>query len=188
MKQLEQSEIEVLIANAKNPIALSNYSYPLNDLDDRIFEILTYSVFKRRLADKAFKNRFDDVSLMQGVGEKGMDCVLLKKNRIVATIQCKKYAKNLSDTTILSELIKFSIHFFLDKSRFDLSEKFKYFVATSTGYTGKALKLPEQLKDKSFLQSYNFEEIATSMLNKYKAFENLSYDDIKDEIPNIIRV
>ena len=96
MKQYQQDEIEILISNATQPRANSNSSYPLNSLDDRIFEVLTYSIFKNRLLaeDKALKKRFDNVILMQGIGEKGMDCILMKNNKIASVIQCKKYKSN----------------------------------------------------------------------------------------------
>lgn len=189
MKQIKQDHIEVLIANAKKPIAQSNISYPLNSLDDRLFEVLTYSLFKKRITTNApdIKNKFDDVILMQGVGERGMDCVLLKDNKITASIQCKKYNKNLSDLLILSELIKFAIHYFLDPSKFNSSKKFKYIIATSTGYTAKALRLPQLIADGSFHRQYNLETLINLTLKKYKEFKNLAYDDLKERIPNLLK-
>lgn len=188
MNIIKQDDIEILIANAQKPIAHTNYSYPLNSLDDRVFEILTYSVFKKRIQakDAELEEKYDDIILMQGVGEKGFDCMLTKQQKIVGAIQCKKYSKNLSDSVILSELIKFAIHFSLDKDRSFQSRKFSYFVATSTGYTGNAIRLLESLKDKSFLSIYDFKMMATSILKKYKAFKKISFDDIKDKIPRII--
>jgi NACHT domain len=188
MEAIKTDDIEVQIANAQKPSALSNYSYPFNDLDDRIFEILTYSIFKKRIEteDFALNKRFDDVSLMQGVGEKGMDCILTKNHKIGAVIQCKKYSKNLSDIIILEELIKFSIHFFLEKTKFSSENKFKYFIATSTGYTAKALQLAALLSDKSFINVYDFEKITKEILRKFKAFKGLTFEEVKYEIPNIL--
>ncbi|WP_159745762.1 restriction endonuclease, partial [Chryseobacterium sp. 8AT] len=112
MIQINQDTIETTILTANKPTAISNSPYPLNSLDDRVFEILTYSIFKKRISEKDTEIYpiYDDVLLMQGVGDKGVDCVLTKENKFSAFIQCKKYSKNLSDSQILLELTKFSLH------------------------------------------------------------------------------
>jgi hypothetical protein len=188
MNEIKQDDIEIQIANAQKPIATSNYSYPLNSLDDRIYEILTYSIFKKRISsnEDSLNKKYDDVLLMQGVGEKGMDCILTKNHKISAVVQCKKYSKNLSDILILTELIKFSIHYFLDKERFESVNKFKYIVATTTGYTAKALKLIEIISNNSVANIYDFKNIVNSTLAKYKEFNNIKYADIEEELPKIL--
>ncbi|TPE46257.1 NACHT domain-containing protein [Pontibacter mangrovi] len=188
MKTIEQEEIEVRIANATKPVAYSNYSYPLNSLDDRIFEILTYSVFKSLISSnyKEIDSEFDLVELMQGVGEKGMDCILLKDSVVKGTIQCKKYSKNLSDTLLLKEVIKFSINA-LQESIPISRDDFKYYIATSTGYTGKAINLFTRIKEIDLLDKYDIEEITTKVISQYKEFENIKYSDIKTELIKFIQ-
>lgn len=188
MIEISHNQIEIMSANAKKPIAHSNYSYPLNSLDDRVFEILTYSIFKKRILnkDEELNQNYDDVLLMQGIGEKGMDCVLTKENKIIGLIQCKKYLKNLSDTQILTELIKFSIHYYLDKNRFTTTKKFKYYVATSTGYTGNAIKLLEILSNNELSKNYDLRLITSKIIKKYKEFNALNYDDLEQEITTIL--
>lgn len=188
MIQIKNDDIEVIIANAQKPITLSNFSYPLNSLDDRMFEILTYSIFKKRITnnDATLNQQFQDILLMQGVGEKGMDCILTNNHKIVGLIQCKKYAKNLTGIQILTELIKFSIHYYLDKDRFKTSDKFKYFVATSTGYSSNAIELLELITNGSFIQKYDFKNIVLKTLAKYKEFKNLKFENLEKEIPEIL--
>lgn len=188
MLQIKQDQIEVLIANSQKPKALSNFSYPLNSLDDRMFEILTFSIFKKRLAnkDKRLSQDFDDVLLMQGIGEKGMDCILTKNNRVKALIQCKKYLNNISDIQILNELVKFSIHFYKDKERFASNKKFVYYIATSTGYTGKALALPEIITSGDLLKKHDLKKIITKVLSKYQEFKTLKVEDLEQNVPNIL--
>mgnify|MGYP001767572835 CR=1 FL=1 len=49
MKTYSQEDIEITIANAKKLLSFSSITYPLKELDDRLFEILIYSLFKKKL-------------------------------------------------------------------------------------------------------------------------------------------
>ena len=189
ISQYKQEEIEIIISNANKAIAFSNLSYPLNNLDDRLFEVLTYSIFKNRIIneDKKLKKRFDDVSLMQGVGEKGMDCILIKKDKIASVIQCKKYQTNLTDTTILTELIKFSIHAIQNVSDFNFTSKFTYYIATSTGYTRKSILLPNLLTSGKFKDIYDIQTITQKLIKKYKEFERINYFSIENSLIEFLK-
>jgi hypothetical protein len=187
-KIIDSKEIENRIANATKPISNSNYKYPLNQLDDRVFEILTYSIFKKRLQSENGKvhDIYDDVILMQGVGEKGMDCMLIKNNKTSGIIQCKKYASNLNHTVLLKEIIKFAIHYYIDNSLFLPIDCLRYYIATTTGYTGKAIELKQKLNDKSFLKENDFDKLVSDTLKRFKEFKSLKLDDIRDELISII--
>jgi hypothetical protein len=188
-KTINVEDLELVVANASKPISNSNFSYPLNNLDDRIYEILTYSLFKRKIEnnDLEIVTKFDNVVLMQGVGEKGMDCILLKNNKIVGLVQCKKYSKNLSDGIIIKEIVKFCLHFFLDKERFDIQRRFTYYLATTTGFTGKSIDLIQRLGDKSYFNSNKvFDKIVEDIILKYNEFESIIYEDVKQYLINII--
>lgn len=185
--KIQDEQIEKIITQVNKPTAIANSLYPLNSLDDRVFEILTYTIFKKRILEKDKSiEKFDDILLMQGVGEKGMDCVLTKNNKFASFIQCKKYSKNLSDSQILFELVKFSIHFFLNKNSFDDSTKFTYYIATSTGFTNKALNLPEILINESSLKKIDIKFYIIQNLKKYKGFGHLSADKLESDIRSII--
>lgn len=188
MLKVQPENIEILTANVIKPKSYSNFSYPINSLDDRIFEILTYTIFKRRIIskDKELSPIYDDVLLMQGVGEKGMDCVLTKNNKFAAFIQCKKYSKNLNEKQVLIELVKFCMHFISNKDDFTSSENFKYILATSTGFGGKALLLLEKLTTIKGIKSLNLIEYINTNKKKYKEFHNLNSATILDEVESII--
>ncbi|WP_102980497.1 NACHT domain-containing protein [Chryseobacterium scophthalmum] len=188
MIQINQDTIETTILTANKPTAISNSPYPLNSLDDRVFEILTYSIFKKRISEKDTEIYpiYDDVLLMQGVGDKGVDCVLTKENKFSAFIQCKKYSKNLSDSQILLELTKFSLHFYLNKNTYNSSIKFTYFTATSTGFTSKALNLFDKLVDKTLIKQIDLKHYIEQNINKYAEFNGMDSGDIEIEIQNII--
>lgn len=188
MIKIQPEKIEVQIANASKPQALSNFSYPLNSLDDRIFEILTYTVFKKRIIinDRELTPIYDDVLLMQGVGEKGMDCVLTKNNKFAAFIQCKKYSKNLNEKQILLELIKFCIHFINNRQNFTYQKKFKYYIAASTGFSGGALTLLEKFTTKKGIKSLNIREYIDTNIRKYQEFKNLKLETIEAEVESLL--
>ncbi|MCE3294726.1 MAG: hypothetical protein K0R65_440 [Crocinitomicaceae bacterium] len=183
-KLIAEETIHDIIASSNKPTGYSNFPYPLNSLDDRVFEVLTYSIFKKRIENDDIVG-FDNVQLMQGVGEKGMDCILTSNSKVTGIIQCKKYSKNISHEIILEEIIKFSIHCNLDKKRFN-PRTIKYFISTSTGYTGKAIELLEHLADKSFIKRYNIQEIANKIIKKYKEFQELEFVKIKSDIIKIV--
>ncbi len=181
MKQIKQEVIDGMIIKAKPPIAHSNRKYPLNFLDDRIFEVLTYSILKNRLKSKdtTLVKKFDEVVLMQGVGEKGMDCILYKNSQLKGIVQCKKLKSNLNDTIIVKELIKSILNIIVSFDHLMLEKNFTYFIATSTGYTGKALLLPKKLSSGAYFKENSLKHIAQSVIKEYKAFQNLEYEKIE---------
>ena len=77
----------------------------------RAFEVLLYRIFSEQIKlGKDITKGFDNVDLMSGVAEKGLDCVLNTKGKITGTIQCKRVAKNLNEKTSSKEIIKFVIN------------------------------------------------------------------------------
>lgn len=188
MKQIPQDEIEIVISNSLKPLAISNTRFPLNFLDDRLFEILTYSVFKERLIyEGALKKKYDSVTLMQGVGEKGIDCFLSKRNKISSVIQCKRYKTNISDKQFLTELVKFTLHFILEPELFVAPNKFLYQFSTSTGYTNKTCLLPDIIKSDLFERDYDLHEIARTVISKYREFKFLTYEEIEESLIKTIK-
>lgn len=188
MTKVFPENIEIEVANATKPQVVSNFPYPLNALDDRIFEILTYTIYKKRIADKDKElfPLYDDILLMQGVGEKGMDCVLTKRNKFAAFIQCKKYSKNLTEQQIILELVKFCLHFYLNKENFTYPKKFKYIIATSTGFSGNALQLLEKLTTKSGVKSIRVQKIIELIIPKFKEFRSLNSEKIYLEVETLL--
>ena len=49
---------------------------PYEKLSDREFEVLSYLIFKRNKVEK--NKEYDSINLMQGIREKGRDCILYK--------------------------------------------------------------------------------------------------------------
>lgn len=124
---------------------------------------------------------------MQGVGEKGMDSVLIKNGKITSVVQCKKYKVNLSDKLILTELIKFSLHILSNSTEFELGNDFTYFLATSTGFTGKSNLLPSSLKNGSFTKEYDLKYFTNVVIDKYKEFKNIKFEEIERKLIHTIK-
>lgn len=84
-------------------------------MDDHIFEILLYYIFKEDIVNKgefSYKEGtqiFDEIRLMQEGSDEGRDCTLHLNGSAVGVIQCKCYNKNITKPQVAKEIIKFSL-------------------------------------------------------------------------------
>jgi hypothetical protein len=186
-KQITNSEITETISNiTQKPTAYSGQAFPFTDLNDRVFEILLYQIFQSRIEsnDNNLKDKFDNVILMQGVGEKGRDCLLTKKGKNVGLIQCKQINKNLTKPEVLKEILKFVLHYVKDKSLITDLNNFTYFFAVSKGLAETSITL---LAD--FNKKYKSEDIkgyCNELTSKYVSLNSINYDTSKVEIHKIL--
>ena len=164
----------------------SDNQYPLNNLDDRKFEELIYSLFSKRISenDNNLNDEYDSIELMPGVAEQGKDCTLYKTNKIKGVIQCKKYKSNLSDKLVIKELLKFSIYRYLEPYKF-LNE-IDYYLATTTGYTQKAIDIVHEINNGNIESICDFEDIVKSLIKSVKSFNSLRYENIKNDLILVI--
>ena len=186
-QKMNEDTLEVIIGNSEKPIAHSNRSFPYNNLDDRAFEILLYRIFKSQLS--AFDNKhktFDNIDLMQGVGEKGMDSVLTKDGKCYGLIQCKKYGKKLTIEQSLKEIIKFCLYYLLDNNLAYNLKEFKYYLAVSSGFSGNAIHFLNDFKTNIKKQDFPLEEWTNSIIKKFSTFKNFEFDDIKTNLLKIL--
>ncbi|MDQ1086988.1 NACHT domain-containing protein [Siphonobacter sp. SORGH_AS_1065] len=185
MNLITQTQISSILDDTSKPVAYSNRGFPLNDLDDRAFEILTYSLFKDRINNHDDElNSYKDAIVMQGVGEKGMDVALLDhSNEIRAIIQCKKYKRNISPEIIIEELIKVSIHSTINSFPLKLSSnQLFYYFGTSTGYTSNSQKLIQDLKRKVYTSKEDITPTINKVLGKYEEFKKTKLEDIINKV------
>jgi hypothetical protein len=152
---------------------------PISALGDRDFEFLAYSLVKAEI-DAGTHTGFTSVALMQGVGERGRDCVLYRDSRVAGLIQCKKYTSRINKTQILKELLKFSLFALLDSSICPHPDQFTYHFYVSSDLTEPAINLigtyQEQIKN----------EIASGTINKHMADvaeEYESFTPFRDNLP-----
>lgn len=190
MKQIiftDSEMIESLSQINPKPVAYSGQSFNFLALNDRIFEILLYQLFKARieLNDYTLENKFDSVVLMQGVGERGRDCFLTKKGKNVGVIQCKQINKNLTKPEVLKEILKFVLHYTQDKSLIANIKNFTYYFAVSKGFAETAINLIADFNSK-----YTKEDIrlyCNQHISTYAAFKSLDYDTISNEIEMVLQ-
>jgi hypothetical protein len=184
---LSARKLQEIRSSSQKPEAHSNLSLPLDKIEPRVFEVMLYDIFKKRIekSDISINNEFDNVSLMQGVGEQGRDCVLTLDGKNVGAIQCKRYKSNLTVTDFVKELIKFSLYSIKDKDIISDINNFTYYIATTTGFAGTAINYTNNFKQKISTEK-EIEKWTTEIIEKYKSFENIKYIEIKDELLNIL--
>lgn len=187
VKQITESEIKETISNIfQKPTAYSGQSFPFTDLNDRVFEVLLYQIFQSRIEtnDYSLNEKYDNVILMQGVGEKGRDCLLTKKGKNVGLIQCKQINKNLSKPEVLKEIIKFILHYVNDKSLVTDINNFTYFFAVSKGLAETSITLLADFNKK--YKSEDIQGLCDEISSKYVALKAIKYETHKTEIHKIL--
>ncbi|MDR6845678.1 ATP-binding protein [Flavobacterium granuli] len=115
------------------PQPLSGKSFPYNDLGDRRFEELLYSIYRPKLNSTDFS--FDNISLMSGVRDKGRDCSLTKDGINTGLIQCKKYASPLKKHQFAEEITKYILYSLIEKELLPDADNFCYYIAVSSGFS-----------------------------------------------------
>ncbi|MBG9468753.1 hypothetical protein ABE55_19845 [Bacillus thuringiensis] len=172
----------------KKPIVYKNGTgFPYNDLTDRGFEVLLYSLYKEEIKSEELKTQFDLINLMQGTGERGRDCTLHFKGKVVGVIQCKKYIKRVGKSEVAKEIIKFVLHYILDKKLIENPKNFSYYFAVSNDFTEPALELLNSFNSQIYIEE-NFELWTTEVIENYKAFKDMSLDTIREELKNILKL
>lgn len=176
-------DINKEISKAIKPSSYEGLNLPFNSLDDRVFEILNYLIFKEKISlnYSDINNLFDDIDLMEGVGEKGRDCALLKEQKNVGLIQCKKVATNITKPQFCQEIIKFLLHSILDRNLIHDINNFTYYFSVSHGLAGTTKRLIREFNN-LILEEKDIEKWTELVISNYKAFEKTTYEQIKDEL------
>lgn len=191
LEDIEFSSPQLLETLVKIPLTdPKNIDY--SSLDDRDFEILLYSLTKRKILESKYLGQYDDIQLLSGIRDKGRDCALFYNSNQVGLIQCKKYAEPLTPTIMAKELLKFLLWSFTDERIFYYTDKqrFNYIFATINGISEDAVNIVNSfsdwlidcekfdswcktiIKDYSGLQSkINYEEIKPLLIEKIKAIK-----------------
>lgn len=120
---------------------------------------MIYSIYKKKIENNAaWKVLYDDIDLMQGVGEKGRDSVLYKDKIITGVIQCKKYNARISKPECIKEILKLVMYSFFDNSILPDENNFTYYFVASGGFSGPALE---------YLGKFNTEIVKEADLEKW---------------------
>ncbi|UAK20246.1 hypothetical protein [Kluyvera sp. CRP] len=117
IKAISDTQIDLEASAGYKPPTIESGIAPLpfTDLGDREFELLSYLLVKREI-DEGKHPLFTKIVLMQGVGERGRDCILYRNDIVCGVIQCKKITSRISRPVVIKEVIKFLLFYLLDNS------------------------------------------------------------------------
>lgn len=151
-----------------------------NLLTDRDFEILLYRIFKTIIVSKKFCGKYDEVMLMSGTKDHGLDSALFYESKQVGVIQCKKYGKPLNKPICIKEILKFVLYSLVNDDIFslDIDKSYSYYLVASSG-----LNNPANLFIGTFNQSIvadpNLREYVEKLISEYKYLSKLRYSEIQ---------
>lgn len=177
-------ELEEIDSSHKPPKYEIQLDYPYNDLNARTFELLIYSLFNSKPKLWLDKYNYDKCFIMNGVGEKGRDILIAKNNSSTGIVQCKKYKKNLDITTVLKEIIKFSLYSLSDKNLIPDIKNFSYILAISTGLSNDATDYIANF-NKKILKDDKVKNLTIGVIKDYKSIQ-FNYKEISGSLKNIL--
>ena len=190
-RKISDQQIEFEVQSVYRPPAIDSgiTILPLNSLGDREFELLCYLLVKSEIESGEIQG-ISNIALMQGVGERGRDCILYSHDTICGLIQCKKYTGRVSRPQVIKEIVKFLLYSIDDKSLLPNPQKFEYKLYVSNDLTGPAIVLINSFAKE--IQS----EISSGKINKYiedivEEYESLSKfreNPPFDDVVNLIQV
>lgn len=173
---------------ANKPAALPNKGYPYSDLDDRRFEELHYSIGKLRIEKGDWKGQFDEINLLQGVRERGRDCSLHLGGKSLGLIQCKHSidsGNRISRPECAREIIKFVLHYLLDKRLIHDPKNFTYWFAVSYGFNEKAKDLLDDFNNE-ILKQAELKDWTETVINANEELKHLKYTDIEPDLKTVL--
>lgn len=186
MTAIPEAEMEKELRSCHKPPVYERQGYPYADLDDRQFEILLYYIFKAEIENDVRKRKYDRVSLMPGVGERGRDCVLTYRGANVGLIQCKNYTGRLDRPGAAREIIKFALHSLKDRSLISDQNNFTYHLAVSSDFTEPAILLLDNFND-AITDEADFEKWTTKVINENKSLADMTFAGVKDDLAAVLR-
>lgn len=176
-------------SDGDRPLALSNKGFPYQNLSDhRRFEELVYSIYRQEINGGSLQHEFDNILLLQGVRERGRDCVLYRSNRIVGIIQCKHsviQAHRISRPECIREILKFILHAITDTTLIPDANNFTYVMTVSTGLTEPAQLLfsdfSNEIKKETGIQKW-----CENIIGSNESLKELEYGKIATNLFTIL--
>lgn len=189
LENIEFSSPQLLEALVKIPLTdPKNIDY--SSLDDRDFEILLYSLTKRKILGNKYLGQYDDIQLLSGIRDKGRDCALFYNSNQVGLIQCKKYAEPLTPTIMAKELLKFLLWSFTDERIFYYTDKqrFNYTFATINGISEDAVNIVNSFSD-WLIDCEKLDSWCKAIIKDYSGLQSkIKYEEIKQPLIEKIKV
>jgi hypothetical protein len=163
---------------------------PFSQLGDREFELLVYLLLKEEISAGAHDN-ISKIALMQGVGERGRDCVLFDKDVVCGLVQCKKHSNKITKPMVLKEIIKFLLYSMTDNKIMPTPESFHYTMYVSSDLCEPAINLMSSFKSEieDEISNGNIRTYALQVAEEYESFfafrERLPVDNLVSKLRRI---
>lgn len=165
--------------------AFSGRHYPIEYLNSREFELLSYFLFKKDIELGLSNKVFDTVRLMKGTSDRGRDLLLQNGSTNVGVVQCKRYESLITKPGLAREVIKFVLHVILDKTLISDIANFTYYFVALKGFNETATK---------FLSNFNIESIdelnlrpwTNEVIAENEFFKGLKYEEVNIELCSIL--
>ncbi|MDM8151312.1 HD domain-containing protein [Priestia megaterium] len=185
--QIKDRDIDIENKNFINkPLAFEKQTgFPYYDLYPRDFERLVYCLYKDNAGEMYKDINYDEIQLMQGVGERGRDCVLLNRGTSVGIIQCKRYKNNIDVSEVGKEIVKFILHYTQDTSLIPNLNNFTYVIAVSYGFSEKSMELINSLISNNY-NKVDIEVWAETIIKNTARLKSISFDDVKETVYDCI--
>jgi len=132
------------------PEAFSNQSYRYSQLSDHWrFEELVYSIYRQEINGGSWSGMYDQIQLLQGVRDRGRDCILHRNRIATGVIQCKHSIHSdeaVNKPECIREIIKFVLHSIIDPTILPDVKSFTYYFAVSHAFNEPAKLLLADFK------------------------------------------
>lgn len=172
-RKISEEQIKIEAKSGYRPLAIDSgiTLLPISELGDREFELLAYFLVKAEINNSKYSH-ITDIALMQGVSERGRDCVLYKNAIVTGLIQCKKYQSRITKPQVLKEILKFLLFSHIDNSILPNPEDFEYNLYISSDLTEPALLLFHSYKNEieNEIKSKNIERYLESIIEEFESF------------------
>lgn len=191
-KKISEEQIKIESESGYRPLAIESgiTLLPLSELSDREFELLSYLLVQQEIGESIHTN-ITSISLMQGVSERGRDCVFYKNGIVSGLIQCKKYASRLSRPQAIKEIVKFLLFSTLDGDLLPDTDNFEYKLYVSNDFTEPTISLIHSYGSEinKEIEQGNIDKYIDDVVNDYESFstykKNLPLDKIKELLKKI---
>jgi hypothetical protein len=189
-KQISKEQIDNEVGAVYKPMAIESgiAILPLSDLSDRDFELLIYCLIKQELEDGEHAS-YTDIALMQGVSERGRDCVLYRHGKVAGLVQCKKYQGRLTKPLVIKEIIKFLLFSTLDQTILPDPKAFEYKIYVSNDLTEPAISLIHAYKNEIEIEisSRTISDYVNDVVEEYDSFSGYIKLPPVTEIEQLLR-
>lgn len=188
--KIPEDQIQNELLGKYKPLTIESgiTTFPFSDLSDREFELLSYLLIKEKIETDSFGNH-SDITLMQGVAERGRDCVLYQNGAVSGLIQCKKYQARFTKPQFLKELIKFALFAIKDPEILPNRENFEYNLFVSYDITEPTLMLIMSFKSEIEKEISNnvISKYADEVINEYESFNAFTANPPTQDVNDILK-